>query len=158
LRAPIAGALAALAIEIVHVGSTAVPGLAAKPVIDLNVRLRAAEDLPAVIERLARLGYVHEGDLGIVGREAFATPPGYATHDHHLYVCAPDRGGHDDQIAFRDYLRAHPKTALAYARLKRTLAARHRNDRGAYANAKAGFVKAVLERVRQNRPRNHPSR
>jgi GrpB-like predicted nucleotidyltransferase (UPF0157 family) len=154
LRAPIAEALGGLAAEIVHLGSTSVPGLAAKPVIDLNVRLRAAEDLPAAIERLARLGYRHEGDLGIIGREAFATPPGYATHDHHLYVCAPDWAGHDDQIAFRDYLCAHPRTALAYARLKRTLAARHRNDRGAYANAKAGFVRAVLERARRTHPRN----
>jgi GrpB-like predicted nucleotidyltransferase (UPF0157 family) len=147
LRAPLAAAVGDLAAEIVHVGSTSVPGLAAKPVIDLNILLRAQADLPAVIERLAGLGYVHEGDLGVVGREAFATPPGYSAHDHHLYVCAPDWGGHGDQIAFRDYLRSHPNVARAYARLKRTLAARHRNNRGAYANAKAGFVVAVLKRA-----------
>jgi GrpB-like predicted nucleotidyltransferase (UPF0157 family) len=149
LRAAIAAALGELAAEIVHLGSTAVPGLAAKPVIDLNVLLRSKDDLPAVIERLAGLGYVHEGDLGIVGREAFATPPGYGAHDHHLYVCAPDWPGHADQIAFRDYLRAHPSAARAYARMKRTLAARHRNNRAAYANAKAGFVAAVLKRARR---------
>ncbi len=148
LRAPLAEALGGLAVEIVHVGSTSVPGLAAKPVIDLNILLRSRSDLPAVIERLTRLGYAHEGDLGIAGREAFATPPGYGAHDHHLYVCAPDWAGHGDQIAFRDYLRGHPRAALAYARLKRTLAARHRNNRGAYANAKAGFVAAVLKRAR----------
>ncbi len=147
LRAPLAAAVGELAAEIVHVGSTSVPGLAAKPVIDLNIRLRAKDDLPAVIERLAGLGYAHEGDLGIVGREAFATPPGYATHDHHLYVCAPEWGGHRDQIAFRDYLRGHASAARAYARLKRTLAARHRDNRAAYANAKAGFVAAVLKRA-----------
>ncbi len=146
LRARIAEALGNLAAEIAHVGSTSVPGLAAKPTIDLDVVLGAADDLPAAIERLARLGYRHEGDLGIVGREAFATPPGYGVHDHHLYVCAPDWGGHGDQIAFRDYLRAHPKTAFAYARLKRSLAARHRDNRRAYAEAKAGFVRAVLAR------------
>ena len=147
LRAPIAAVLGELAAEIVHLGSTSVPGLAAKPVIDLDVLLRSSDDLPAVIERLAKLGYVHEGDLGIVGREAFATPPGFGVHDHHLYVCAPDWAGHGDQIAFRDYLRAHPRTAGAYARLKRTLAARHRTNRAAYANAKAGFVAAVLKRA-----------
>jgi GrpB-like predicted nucleotidyltransferase (UPF0157 family) len=147
LRAPLAEALDGLAVEIVHVGSTSVPGLAAKPVIDLNIVLRSEGDLPTVVERLARLGYAHEGDLGIVGREAFATPPGYSAH-HHLYVCAPDWGGHGDQIAFRDYLRAHPSAARAYARLKRSLAARHRNNRGAYVNAKAGFVAAVLKRAR----------
>jgi GrpB-like predicted nucleotidyltransferase (UPF0157 family) len=149
LRARIAVVVGELAAEIVHLGSTSVPGLAAKPVIDLNVRLRSSDDLPVVIERLASLGYRHEGDLGIVGREAFATPPGYSVHDHHLYVCAPDWAGHADQIAFRDYLRAHPSAARAYARMKRTLAARHRNNRAAYANAKAGFVAAVLKRARR---------
>jgi GrpB-like predicted nucleotidyltransferase (UPF0157 family) len=93
LRARLAEALDELAANIEHVGSTAVPGLAAKPTIDLNVQLRSARDLPAAVERLARLGYAHEGDFGIVGREAFATPPGYGVHDHHLYVCAPDWAG-----------------------------------------------------------------
>src|ERR1039458_6898261 len=85
LRARVADALGGLAAKIEHVGSTSVPGLAAKPTIDLSVQLRTTDDLPAVIERLSRLGYAHEGDFGIVGREAFATPPGYGTHDHHLY-------------------------------------------------------------------------
>jgi GrpB-like predicted nucleotidyltransferase (UPF0157 family) len=147
LRARIAPAVGDLAAEIVHVGSTSVPGLAAKPIIDLNIRLRSSADLPTVIERLASLGYRHEGDLGIVAREAFATPPGYSVHDHHLYVCAPDWAGHTDQIAFRDYLRAHPRAARAYARLKRSLAGKYRDNRGAYANAKAGFVAAVLKRA-----------
>jgi GrpB-like predicted nucleotidyltransferase (UPF0157 family) len=149
LRARIAPAVGDLAAEIVHVGSTSVPGLAAKPVIDLNILLHKSSDLPAMIERLASLGYRHEGDLGVVGREAFATPPGYSVHDHHLYVCAPDWAGHADQIAFRDYLRAHPVAARAYARLKRSLAAKYRQNRGAYASAKAGFVAAVLKRARR---------
>jgi GrpB-like predicted nucleotidyltransferase (UPF0157 family) len=148
LRTRIAPALGDLAAEIVHVGSTSVPGLAAKPVIDLNILLRSPADLPAVIGRLARLGYRHEGDFGIAGREAFATPPGYSAHDHHLYVCAPDWPGYTDQIAFRDHLRANPQTARAYARLKRSLAVQYRDNRGAYANAKAGFVAAVLRRAR----------
>src|SRR5579863_8759060 len=78
LRAKVSAALGALAAEIEHVGSTSVPGLAAKPTIDLVVRLRAARDLPVAIKELARLGYEHEGDLGIAGREAFATQPGYS--------------------------------------------------------------------------------
>ena len=149
LRARLVEALGELAAAIEHVGSTSVPGLAAKPTIDLNVMLRSSDELPAVIERLAGLGYAHEGDLGIAGREAFATPPGYGVHDHHLYVCAPGWGGYADQIVFRDYLRARPRAARAYARLKRSLASKHRNDRGAYTNAKAGFVRAVLKRARQ---------
>ena len=148
LRRPVADALGDLSAEMAHVGSTAVPGLAAKPTVDIVIRLRAANDLPSAIERLARLGYVHEGDFGIVGREAFATPPGYAPHDHHLYVCAPDWPGYDDQVVFRDYLRAHPDTAAAYAQLKRRLAIEHRDDRRAYTDGKAAFVSSVLERAR----------
>jgi GrpB-like predicted nucleotidyltransferase (UPF0157 family) len=125
-----------------------VPGLVAKPTIDIVVRLRFERDLPSVIERLAGLGYAHEGDFGITGREAFATPPGYGAHDHHLYVCWPHWGGFADQVVFRDYLRANPSAARAYARIKRTLANKHRNDRRAYTDGKAAFVGAVLRRAR----------
>ncbi|MGH6956195.1 MAG: GrpB family protein [Caulobacteraceae bacterium] len=148
LRAPIAEALGDLAEAVEHVGSTSVPGLAAKPTIDLVARLRPAADLAAAIERLARLGYAHEGDLGVAGREAFATPPGYGVHDHHLYLCHPDWPGYEDQIVFRDHLRANPQTAAAYAELKRTLAARFGRDRAGYTNAKAHFVMETLRRAR----------
>jgi len=143
----IAEALVPLAAKIEHIGSTSVPGLAAKPVIDLIVVLHSHRNLQLVIERLSGLGYAHEGDFGIKGREAFATPPGYTKHDHHLYVCSPDWSGHEDQIAFRDYLRTHPRTACAYARLKRRLAAKHPDARSAYSEAKTGFVNAVLRRA-----------
>jgi GrpB-like predicted nucleotidyltransferase (UPF0157 family) len=147
LRQPVAAALGELASEIQHVGSTAVPGLAAKPTIDICVLLRSAGDLPAAIERLAEIGYAHEGDFGVTGREAFATPPGCTTHDHHLYVCHPGWPGWRHQLAFRDYLRAHFGAACAYAALKRTLAALHRDDRAAYTNSKAAFVSDILKRA-----------
>jgi len=147
LRALIAPALGDLAASIEHVGSTAVPGLAAKPTIDMVVRLRSAGDLANAIRRLAQLGYAHEGDFGVAGRQAFATPPGYATHDHHLYLCLPDWPGYDDQIAFRDHLRGHEPAARAYARLKRSLARKFGADRSGYTGAKAAFVAAVLRRA-----------
>jgi GrpB-like predicted nucleotidyltransferase (UPF0157 family) len=146
LRAPIAAALGDLAVGIEHVGSTSVPGLAAKPTIDIVILVRSIADLPRVIERLERIGYVHEGDFGVNGREAFATPAGYAKHDHHLYACHPDWPGYGDQIVFRDYLRTHPAAADAYAALKRSLAIRHRDDRAAYTAAKADFVRDVLSK------------
>lgn len=150
LRARLAPELEDLGVRIVHVGSTAVPGLAAKPVIDLHVVLRAPGDLSLAIARLARLGYAHEGDLGIAGREAFTPPPGTSRHDHHLYVCLPDWAGHADAVAFRDYLRAHRRTALAYARLKRSLAASCGADRRAYTEAKTNFIEAALRRARSD--------
>lgn len=77
-----------LALAVEHVGSTAVPGLAAKPVVDIDAVVPSAEDVPLAVERLERAGYRHEGDLGIPGREAFE-PPADAPW-HHLYVLAAD--------------------------------------------------------------------
>ncbi len=125
-----------------HIGSTAVPGLAAKPIIDLNVVVPTREDVPGAITRLSTLGYVHEGDRGITGRDAFRCPPGTAWH--HLYVCASGNAEHCRQIAFRDYLRASPDEARRYAALKRELAQRFRQDRPAYSEGKTKFVEAVL--------------
>jgi GrpB-like predicted nucleotidyltransferase (UPF0157 family) len=129
-------------VAIEHVGSTAVPGLAAKPIIDLDVVIADRSDLPMVIERLRPLGYLHEGDLGVPGREAFTTPVGAPAH--HLYVCAigtPALGRH---LALRDVLRADPSTAHAYGDLKRTLAARLGDDRAGYTEAKSIFIEQVL--------------
>lgn len=133
---------AVLAVE--HVGSTSVPGLAAKPVIDLAVIVRP-EDVPLAIRRLAEIGYVHRGDQGIPGREAFRTPPG--EEKHHLYVCVAGSAGVRDHLLFRDYLRAHPEVAREYADLKRRLAREHRDDRDAYQAAKAPFIDAVTARA-----------
>ena len=133
-------------ITVEHVGSTAVPGLAAKPIIDLNVIVPAREDIPDAIARLAALGYVHEGDKGILGREAFLWPPG--TPRHHLYLCVCDNAEHRRHIAFRDYLRGNPDEAQRYEALKRDLAARFRDDRVAYNDGKTEFVEAVLKKAR----------
>ena len=145
LRAPIAAALGDLAQAIEHVGSTSVPGLAAKPVIDIDVLLAATGGLPASIARLAPLGYEHEGDLGIAGREAFRHAP--ALPVHHLYVCDPDCAEYRRHIAFRDYLRRHRDEADAYGALKRRLAEKYRNDRAGYGAAKDAFVHDIRKHV-----------
>ena len=132
-------------IAVEHVGSTAVFGLAAKPIIDIDVIVPSAAALPDAIARLATLGYVHQGDLGIPGREAFAWPPG--TVRHHLYVCACDCDEYRRHAAFRDYLREHEDEALRYAALKFELAARFRDDRIAYNDGKTEFVKSVLAKA-----------
>jgi len=144
LKSRALGVLGGLAVAVEHVGSTAVPGLAAKPVVDIYV---VVEDVPVAIERLAGLGYAHEGDLGIPGREGFAWPAGEPRH--HLYVCARDHEGLDEVLRFRDYLRAHPEDARAYGELKRGLAERHRHDRDAYAEGKTSFIEGVLVASRQ---------
>src|ERR1700758_3707621 len=80
LRVKFSDLLGNMVSAIEHVGSTSVPGLAAKPIIDLDVLLASASYLPETIRRLATLGYKHEGDLGIAGREAFSTPPNLFAH------------------------------------------------------------------------------
>jgi GrpB-like predicted nucleotidyltransferase (UPF0157 family) len=145
LAAPVRDAVDDLGADVEHVGSTAVPGLAAKPVIDIDVVVRSPDDVPAAIERLGALGYVHEGDGGVAGREAFLWPPGSVRH--HLYVVVAGSAPHVDHIRFRDHLRAHPEAAAEYAALKRQLAREHRTDRDAYTDAKAGFVAAALTRA-----------
>jgi GrpB-like predicted nucleotidyltransferase (UPF0157 family) len=145
LRSPMAGTLGGLAAAIEHVGSTAVPGLAAKPIIDIDVLLKSASDLPVAIQRLASIGYTHRGDLGVTGREAFYAPPGSAKH--HLYVCPPESREYRRHLAVRDYLRTHFAEAENYGKLKRSLAARFRNDRSAYNEGKSEFVEALLQRA-----------
>ena len=142
LRSRLTATLSPFAVAIEHVGSTAVPGLAAKPIIDLDVVIADRSDLPAVLQRLRPLGYRHEGDLGVAGREAFATPTDATPH--HLYVCAIGTAALDRHLAFRDVLRADSGLAAAYGDLKRTLAARLGHDRIAYTEAKSAFVEQVL--------------
>lgn len=142
LRERIGIALGFLAAAIEHVGSTAVAGLAAKPIIDIDVLLRSHTDLQSAIERLATLGYEHQGDLGIVGREAFRTPAD--VFPHHLYVCSPDSLEYGRHIAFRNHLRGNPGDAHAYERLKRSLAERFGRDRDGYTRGKTDFIEAIL--------------
>ena len=145
LRSRIAVALEGIADAIEHVGSTAVPGLAAKPIIDMDVLLGSDADLPLAIARLASVGYEHKGDLGVTGREAFSCPPGNCPH--HLYVCRRSSLAYQQHITFRNYLRTHKADADAYAQLKRDLASKFRDDRDAYTQAKGRFVTEILERA-----------
>jgi GrpB-like predicted nucleotidyltransferase (UPF0157 family)/chloramphenicol 3-O-phosphotransferase len=139
---PVRYALGEIVASVEHVGSTAVPGLAAKPVIDVDVVVRSAADVPAATERLRELGYVYQGDKGIPGRDAFMWPP-HAPR-HHLYVVVEGSKPHVDHIRFRDCLRNHPQVAREYAELKRALADQHSIDGASYTEAKAEFISRVL--------------
>jgi GrpB-like predicted nucleotidyltransferase (UPF0157 family) len=142
LAAKVKVALGALVVTVEHIGSTAVPGLAAKPIIDLDVVLASPTDLPEAIRLLAAIGYVHEDDLGIAGREAFRPPPDEPRH--HLYVLTV--GAHElrRHLAFRDALRADNGLRDRYAALKGSLAETHRNDRRSYTEAKSAFITSIV--------------
>lgn len=146
LSARLAEALGGTALSIEHVGSTAVPGLAAKPIIDLDIVIVSETVLPDAICKLAAVGYAYEGGRGLAGRHAFSPPSGLPKH--HPYVCACDNAELGRHLAFRDHLRRHPADSEAYGRLKRALAERFRDDRDGYTNAKTAFVEDVLRRAR----------
>jgi GrpB-like predicted nucleotidyltransferase (UPF0157 family) len=145
LRVPVVAELRDLVVIVEHVGSTAVPGLAAKPIIDMDVVVPSVADIPEAIARLAILGYVRRGDLGITGRESFISPAGKPRH--HLYVCALGSEELRRHRTFRDYLLTHPDDARAYGALKKAAALRFAEDRAAYTEAKTRFVAAVLQRA-----------
>ena len=144
VRGALAGALGGLPVAIEHVGSTAVPGLAAKPVLDIDVVVESLDCLSLVVQRMAAIGYAHEGDLGITGRHAFAAPAGPPAR--HVYVCAAGAIPLREHLAFRDYLRRNPGDAMVYAALKRELAASVGDDRAAYTEGKTTFVRGILAR------------
>ena len=141
LRDRAQAALGALAVAIEHVGSTAVPGLAGKPVIDLVAVIASNDDLPEAIRRLERLGYRARGDQGVSGREVFHWPE--REPRHHLYVSPSNSDELRAQLRFRDRLRTEPELAGRYERLKRELAVRYREDRPGYTEAKTSFVVAA---------------
>lgn len=144
--ARLAAVLGEVAVGIEHVGSTAVGGLDAKPIIDIDVVVRDEAAIPTAIARLATIGYAHLGDLGIIGREAFRAPPG--SPGQHLYVCPASSAELRAHLIFRDALRMRPELAAAYAALKHELAVRYRDDRDSYAEGKSRFIAAALQDAR----------
>jgi GrpB-like predicted nucleotidyltransferase (UPF0157 family) len=153
VRDRIAAGLGKLAVGIEHVGSTAVAGLDAKPILDIDVVIRSEDDLWEVATALAELGYTHLGDLGVAGRHAFRAPAGPPRH--HLYVCAAGGAALTAHLTLRDALRADPALAADYGALKRELAERYRDDRDAYTEGKTTFITTVLREQNPDTRRAH---
>jgi len=142
LRANLWEAVQGIAVSVEHVGSTSVPGLAAKPIIDIDVVVATPADMPDVIARLATLGYVHRGNLGVEGREAFETPLGLAAH--HLYACVQGGVALKNHLTVRDALRGNAAAAAKYGALKKQLAVQFPEDIEGYIEGKTAFLLEVL--------------
>ncbi|MGN0635386.1 MAG: GrpB family protein [Acutalibacteraceae bacterium] len=140
-------ALGEMALRIEHVGSTSVKGLSAKPIIDMNVVIRDNSVLDAVIAALQEIGYQHEGDLGIRGREAFRYDGKSHLQAHHLYVCPQDSEELKRHIAFRDYLRSHPKAVREYSRIKEEGASLYPQDIDRYIEHKSSFIEKIYAQI-----------
>jgi GrpB-like predicted nucleotidyltransferase (UPF0157 family) len=138
IRAAIGGEI----ISLEHIGSTSVPGLAAKPIIDLLCEVSDILRVDDYNAALATLGYQGRGEYGIPGRRYFFRELG-EQHTHHLHVFATGDAGLRRHRALRDFLRTHPEEANAYGMLKTELAQRFPADIEAYMDAKDGFVREL---------------
>lgn len=143
-------ALQGIDVDIEHVGSTSIPGLAAKPVLDIDIVVNDFDRLPEIIKRLSALGYDHRGNLGIEDREAFkrnmerAHGPIKAAMAHHLYVCLRDGDAFKNHIAIRNFLRQNPEKAAEYAALKRQIAEQAGTNKDFYTTLKTEFLLSIL--------------
>ena len=140
--AAIRTALGDTLVGIEHIGSTSVPGLAAKPIIDMIPLVRDVTELDRKIGAMAAIGYTPRGEYGLPGRRYFRKGSAYARviHAHAYQIDDPEAERH---LAFRDYLRTHPEAVVAYDALKRKLAQRHPHDIVAYMDGKDGLIKQL---------------
>ena len=145
--ARIRAALGARPAEVAHVGSTAVPGLSAKPILDLMVGIAPDRDVAPYVAPLEGIGYAYCGEHGLPGRHYFVRDDASGRRTHHLHVVALDGAIWRAHLAFRDALRASPERRAAYEALKHDLAARHAGERLAYTEGKAAFIHETLRQA-----------
>lgn len=135
-------------VTIHHIGSTAIPNIKAKPVIDILLEVTAVTAVNNLIEPMAQLGYISKGENGVPGRHYFRKGPD-AHHTHHLHVYGQ---GHPEivrHLNFRDYLRYHPDEATEYSHLKERLAQKYSFDSVKYTNSKSAFIHAIDRKAHQ---------
>ncbi|WP_309120677.1 GrpB family protein [Paenibacillus sp.] len=136
--------------RIEHVGSTSVPGQAAKPILDLFAAARPLLSEAEYAERLREAGYAYQ-KTGMVGRHLFYREAGTGARTHHLHLL-PEEGFYErNEILLRDYLRAHPAEVEAYGALKRELAKRYAADPDGYTRAKTSFIQRIVDAARTER-------
>ena len=132
-------------LDIQHVGSTAIPGLVAKPILDIGVAVVNFDDARVCIKPIEELGYKYRGEFGIPRRHYFVKGD---PRTHHLHMSEIDSPNWENHVLFRDYLIQHPELAKEYAELKLRLADRFSTDREAYLDGKAPFIERVMKMAR----------
>lgn len=129
-------------VAIYHIGSTAVPGLAAKPIIDIMPVVKSLTDVDKVSKQFEGIGYEYMGELGIAGRRYLRKGGDERTHQIHIFAQSDDINI-NRHLAFRDYLRTHENIKNAYAELKIKLAQKYPYDIDGYCDGKEKFVKEI---------------
>ncbi len=147
-RREILSAIGEFVLRIEHIGSTAVPGLAAKPVIDILAGVHSLQHAPAFLPPLSSLGYTYVPEHeDIFPERRYLHRIAGGAHTHHLHIVEAQSEFFRVQLLFRDYLRSHPEEAQRYAELKYHLARQYRLDREAYTEAKTAFIKNILQKA-----------
>lgn len=135
-----------LVLEIHHVGSTAVPGMNAKPEIDLLIVVKSISDINAINSGMAELGYDVRGECGIEGRHYYSKNT-HSARIHKAHVCETSHSNVARQIAFRDYMRDHPKDAQEYATLKMSLAKSNSKGMAEYLEGKQKYIEGIIHKA-----------
>ena len=149
-RVRLAGALGDLVVDIQHVGSTAVPGLAAKPIVDIAIAIPEASFAQRVSQVLTTLGYEFAVDAGNEGGLIFFRESNPPLRTHHVHIVEHRDPQWRNYLKFRDLLRADSDLRSKYARLKDRLVRDYANDRPGYTNAKTEFIRTALAREPDN--------
>ena len=139
----IAEVLGDIVVAVHHVGSTAIPGCDAKPIIDMLLAVTSLDDLDARASALEGLGYEAMGEFGIPGRRYFRKGPAFEDRTHQIHAFADGSPEIARHLAFRDHLRNNPDAVREYVALKRRLAAEHPTDVEAYTDGKSAFITAI---------------
>lgn len=144
----LSGLLAAFHPIISHIGSTAIPGIQAKPIIDILVEVSTDIEWESIKDIMEVNGYIcMSGSDNRISFNKGYTPAGYAEKVFHIHF---HRTGDNDEILFRDYLIAHPEVAKEYERLKLSLLPKYRNDRDGYTEAKTGFIRNMVDLAKKH--------
>ena len=138
----IAAVLGQEVIAIHHIGSTAIPNISAKPIIDILVEVHDIENIDDFNEEMIKLGYQPKGEFGIPGRRFFIKGND-STRTHHVHIFQTGDPKVERHLSFRDYMIAHPEEAQAYSRLKEELAQKSPEDIESYIEGKDGFIKEM---------------
>lgn len=154
----ILGVIGDFIIDIQHIGSTAVPGLGAKPIIDIMVAIHRLTLVEKCVQPLQTIGYEYRGEYGIPGRHFFRKPPSDSgARTHHLHMVEKESDFWERHILFRDFLRVHPEEAQRYHQLKKELAAKFASDRDAYTEAKTSFIESLVKKAHASKTGDIPT-
>lgn len=139
----VAAALSGNVVAVHHIGSTAIPHIYAKPVVDMLVEVKDITDVDGQSSAMQSLGYEVMGEYGIPGRRYFRKDNQAGFRTHHVHAFEAGSAQIERHLAFRDYMIAHPEDAREYSDLKRELAQEHPQSMDAYMDGKDGFIKEI---------------